>query len=148
MGREHILANKRMYLLVQGTSDLHSKNPQQVVMGEEQWWDLSSKLWVAEGRWVGRGQRRPHQGRRERLVAPQAQRVHKCDSENKAGTKPVELNQGDSALQGTLGDVWEHLWLSQLQALLALVGGSQGYCLSPCMPRTTPLQRMIRPQCP
>ncbi|KAF6305778.1 arrestin domain containing 5 [Rhinolophus ferrumequinum] len=29
MGREHILAKKRMYLLVQGTSDFHRKNPLQ-----------------------------------------------------------------------------------------------------------------------
>lgn len=29
MGREHILAKKRMYLLVQGTSDFHKENPLQ-----------------------------------------------------------------------------------------------------------------------
>lgn len=36
MGREHILAKKRMYLLVQGTSDFPRGN--QVVMGKEPWW--------------------------------------------------------------------------------------------------------------
>lgn len=65
MGREHILAKKRMYLLVQGTSDFHRESPLQVVMGEEQWWGLSSKLRSGRGRWVDRGQRRP-QTRRER----------------------------------------------------------------------------------
>lgn len=35
MGREHILAKKRMYLLVQGTLDFRREN--QVVMGKEPW---------------------------------------------------------------------------------------------------------------
>lgn len=41
MGREHILAKKRMYLLVQGTSDFPREN--QVVMGKEPWWGLFLK---------------------------------------------------------------------------------------------------------
>lgn len=71
MGREHILAKKRMYLLVQGTSDFHKENPLQVVGGGGQRWGLSSKL--PRGRWEGRGQRK-----KERCWgAPGAQGVHK-----------------------------------------------------------------------
>lgn len=50
MGREHVLAKKRMYLLIQGTSDFSRENLLQVVMG-------------AEVRGEGRAQGRPPQGR-------------------------------------------------------------------------------------
>lgn len=63
MGREHILAKKRTYLLVQGTSDFHRENSQQVVMGEEQGGACSLSSQEAGGMYAGKGLRRPWQGR-------------------------------------------------------------------------------------
>lgn len=79
MGREHVLAKKRTYLLIQGTSDLHQENALQVVIGEEQGSDLSSKLTGGRGRWEGRGQRWPPPGRRKRhgwFPRPSSQKVN------------------------------------------------------------------------
>ncbi|EAW69190.1 hCG23500, isoform CRA_a, partial [Homo sapiens] len=50
MGREHILAKKRMYLLVQGTSTFHKETPFQVPMGERWRWEQSPSSKEEEGR--------------------------------------------------------------------------------------------------
>lgn len=137
MGREHILAKKRMYLLIQGTSDFHRENPLQVVMGK-QWWGLSSKLHGGRGHVCEQGTGKAWQGRREGCWW--LPRPSELTSKNQ---KPgQELSQWGSTgvilPPRGLGNVWEHLWLSRLGVLLALVSGGQGYCLSPYVPTRAP----------
>lgn len=148
MGREHILAKKRMYLLVQGTSDFHKENPLQVVMGEGQRWGLSSKL--TRGRREGSEQREPLPGRRKGADgSPGPPEFTK--GESLVGPKPaVALNQDNPASPGGMG------WYPGTSTVDRT--GDRGYWpwrgWGPRVPlNTTPCpghspQRMTGPQCP
>lgn len=72
MGREHILAKKRMYLLIQGTSDFHRESPLQVVRGRSSGGACRQSYGVAGGGgWVGAEKAPAKKGKV--LVALQAQ---------------------------------------------------------------------------
>lgn len=123
MGREHVLAKRRMYLLVQGTSDGHQESPAQVATGAE-------RGRAGPRRQGGRGWAGDPEG--DMLGAPQAP----IQGHQKAG-------QGLSCTGRRLGtSVAVALWGELLHEW---VGGDQRCCSGPHSAQDGPLQRTIWP---
>uniref|UniRef100_A0A3Q2KYK0 Arrestin-like N-terminal domain-containing protein n=1 Tax=Equus caballus TaxID=9796 RepID=A0A3Q2KYK0_HORSE len=130
MGREHVLAKRRMYLLVQGTSDGHQESPAQVATGAEC------------------GQAGPRrQGGRGRAGGGQGTQKATCWGLPRPPYRGIR-RQGRGC--HALGDVWGHRWLSHCGGSSCMSGwvGTRDAAQAPTAPRTAPCKEQSGPECP